>query len=142
MIELLIEFLQEILAAFVRALHDDHAELPKILPLLFARVGPVICVILPELSHDRRFAVAVMTDLRALHFEEIVQGVFAVRLLRVSDAEHRIGGDSAFQVRLLPIEFQFVLQAEFLERGVEERDLKLVVESPLGMFVEGLGERP
>src|ERR1017187_8994349 len=51
-VQFLVQLLQEILAALVRTLYHDHTELPEIGPFLFARVGPVIRIILPELTHD------------------------------------------------------------------------------------------
>lgn len=89
----------------MRPLDDNNPELPEVRPLLFALVRAVILVILPELAHDRRLAVAVMTDLRTLHFEEVEKGVFAFGLRGVGDREHRVGRHGAFQVRLLPMQF-------------------------------------
>jgi len=68
-----------------------------LVPVLLDR-RPVVGVIFPKLAHDRWLAVAVVADLRALHFEEIVQSIFAIRLRRVGDAEHRVRRNSAFQV--------------------------------------------
>jgi len=80
-----------------------------------------------------------MPDLRPLHFEEIRQGAFLSRW--IGESKHSVGADRAFEVGLLPVESEVALQGESLERHVEPRDLKFMVEGSLGMFVESLRER-
>ena len=138
----LVQLLQEILLPFLRPQNDDDPKLPEVKPLLLAGVAAVVGVILCQLPHDGRFAIAVVADLGPLHFEKIVQGVLAVRLRRVGDREHRIRTDCAFQVRLLPVELLCMLVAGVLERNMEERYFKLVVKGSLRVLVKGLGLNP